>query len=307
MKDFNECRERLRGIFNITVTPFDAQGAIDFPALRENIERVIGLGYDGLLIGGTYGEFPVMTVAERRELFTQVMACVDDRIPVMLCSASSDPRDARELTILASDLGGLPMVTAPFVSEITDAQIISYFKEMAPLSKTGILVYNAPGIGITLSPALLDELADIPNVVGIKQGDLNPTAIDQIANRLRGRLRLFCASDLAFLGPMMAGFDGISTTNSGALPEIIINTFRAVEQGDAATARDLHQLWYDYRALARKHGQPQLVKAAMALRGFNGGTVREPLKPVSEAALAELTRVMQVLASDPRTGVTLAR
>jgi 4-hydroxy-tetrahydrodipicolinate synthase len=307
MKDFNECRERLRGIFNITVTPFDAQGAIDFPALRENIERVIGLGYDGLLIGGTYGEFPVMTVVERRELFTQVMACVDDRIPVMLCSASSDPRDARELTILASDLGGLPMVTAPFVSEITDAQIISYFKEMAPLSKTGILVYNAPGIGITLSPALLDELADIPNVVGIKQGDLNPTAIDQIANRLRGRLRLFCASDLAFLGPMMAGFDGISTTNSGALPEIIINTFRAVEQGDAATARDLHQLWYDYRALARKHGQPQLVKAAMALRGFNGGTVREPLKPVSEAALAELTRVMQVLASDPRTGVTLAR
>ena len=144
-------------------------------------------------------------------------------------------------------------------------------------------------------------------MVGIKQGDLNPTAIDQIANRLRGRLRLFCASDLAFLGPMMAGFDGISTTNSGALPEIIINTFRAVEQGDAATARNLHQLWYDYRALARKHGQPQLVKAAMALRGFNGGTVREPLKPVSEAALAELTRVMQVLASDPRTGVTLAR
>jgi 4-hydroxy-tetrahydrodipicolinate synthase len=75
MKDINECRERLRGIFNITVTPFTASGAIDFPALRENIERVIGLGYDGLLIGGTYGEFPVMTVEERRELFHQVMAC----------------------------------------------------------------------------------------------------------------------------------------------------------------------------------------------------------------------------------------
>ena len=89
MKDINECRERLRGIFNITVTPFTASGAIDFPALRENIERVIGLGYDGLLIGGTYGEFPVMTVEERRELFHQVMACVDDRVAVMLCSASA--------------------------------------------------------------------------------------------------------------------------------------------------------------------------------------------------------------------------
>ncbi|WP_181942878.1 dihydrodipicolinate synthase family protein, partial [Klebsiella pneumoniae] len=82
-----------------------------------------------------------------------------------------DPRDARELTVLASELGGLPMVTAPFVSEITDEQIVSYFNEMAPLSKTGILVYNAPGIGITLSPALLERLAEIPNVVGIKQGD----------------------------------------------------------------------------------------------------------------------------------------
>ncbi|MDE1186818.1 MAG: dihydrodipicolinate synthase family protein [Pantoea sp.] len=306
MKDINECRERLRGIFNITVTPFAADGAIDFAALRENIERVIGLGYDGILIGGTYGEFPVMSLAERRELFYQVMDCVQDRIPVMLCSASSDPRDARELTILAGDLGGLPMVTAPYVSEITDAQILSYFKEMAPLSKTGILVYNAPGIGITLSPALLEQLADVTGVVGIKQGDLNPTAIDQIANRLRGRLRLFCASDLAFLGPMMAGFDGISTTNSGALPELVLATFRAVEKGDAGTARDLHQLWYDYRALARQHGQPQLVKAAMALRGFNGGRVRAPLLDISAEAQTALTSVMHKLASDARTGVTLA-
>ncbi|WP_034911521.1 dihydrodipicolinate synthase family protein [Erwinia sp. 9145] len=307
MKDINECRERLRGIFNITVTPFDAQGDIDFAALAENIERVIALGYDGILIGGTYGEFPVMLLDERRRLFNEVMAVVGDRVPVMLCSASSSPREVRELTALAGDLGGLPMVTPPFVSEITDEQIHAFFQEMAPLSKTGILIYNAPGIGITLSPAQLVKLAEIPGVVGIKQGDLNPTAIDQIANQLRGRLRLFCASDLAFLGPMMCGFDGISTTNSGALPEVILATFRALEQGDADTARDLHQLWYDYRALARQHGQPQLVKAAMALRGFNGGTVRAPLKPISDSAQTALAGVMAALARDPRSGVTLAR
>ncbi|CAK9886051.1 MAG: 4-hydroxy-tetrahydrodipicolinate synthase [Candidatus Erwinia impunctatus] len=306
MKDINESRARLQGIFNITVTPFSVEGEIDFQALRENIERMIALGYDGLLIGGTYGEFPVMSLAERRELFREVMDCVQNRVPVMLCSTSADPRDARELTQLAGDLGGLPMVTAPYVSEITESQIVSYFAQIAPLSVTGILVYNAPGIGITLSPALLEKLAEIPGVVGIKQGDLNPTAIDQIANRLRGKLRLFCASDLAFTGPMMAGFDGISTTNSGALPELVLATYRALESGDAHTARDLHQLWFDYRTLARQHGQPQLVKAAMALRGFNGGTVRPPLLPVSDAGIAALTSVMQKLASDPRSGVSLA-
>ncbi|MEM0629732.1 dihydrodipicolinate synthase family protein [Klebsiella michiganensis] len=305
MKDKVECRERLRGIFNITVTPFTAQGEIDFTGLAANIERVIDLGYDGILIGGTYGEFPALSVEERVAIFRHVMQVVGDRVPVMLCSAGSDARVVRELTALAGDLGGLPMVTPPFVSEVTDAQIVSFFQQMAPLSKTGILVYNAPGIGITLPPALLEQLADIPQVVGIKQGDLNPTVIDQIANRLSGRLRLFCASDLAFLGPMMCGFDGISTTNSGALPELVLASFRALERGDAVTARELHRLWYGFRALARRHGQPQLVKAAMNLRGFNGGHVRSPLIDVTPEVIAETQAELQRLAADARSGVTL--
>lgn len=305
MKDRVECRERLRGIFNITVTPFTEQGEIDFAGLAANIERVIDLGYDGVLIGGTYGEFPALSPEERATIFRHVMQVVGDRVPVMLCSAGSDARVVRELTTLAGDLGGLPMVTPPFVSEVTDTQIVNFFQQMAPLSKTGILVYNAPGIGITLPPALLEQLADIPQVVGIKQGDLSPTVIDQIANRLSGRLRLFCASDLAFLGPMMCGFDGISTTNSGALPELVLASFRALERGDAIAARELHRLWYGFRALARRHGQPQLVKAAMNLRGFNGGHVRSPLVDVTPEVIAETQAELQRLATDARSGVSL--
>ncbi len=307
MKDISESHARLRGIFNITVTPFTANGEFDFAGLARNIERVIDLGYDGVLIGGTYGEFPAMSTEERATLFRRVMDVVGDRVPVMLCSAGSDARAVRELTKLAGDLGGLPMVTPPFVSEVTDAQIVSFFKQMAPLSRTGILVYNAPGIGITVPPAILEQLADIQGVVGIKQGDLNPTAIDQIANRLAGRLRLFCASDLAFLGPVMCGFDGISSTNSGALPEIILATYRALESGDAHTARELHQLWYPYRALARRHGQPQWVKAAMTLRGFDGHHVRSPLIDLEPEVVAQAAAELKRLAADPRSGVTLAQ
>ncbi|MCS0502766.1 dihydrodipicolinate synthase family protein [Ancylobacter mangrovi] len=305
MKDVNECRARLAGIFNITVTPFDASGALDRAGLARSIERVIGLGYDGILIGGTYGEFPAMSPAERAELFRVAMEVAGDRVPVMLCSAASDARTARELTVLAGELGGLPMVTPPFVSEVTDGQIAAFFEEMAPLSRTGILIYNAPGIGITLAPDLIERLADIPGVAGIKQGDLSVTAIDRIANRLGGRIKLFCASDLAFLGPMMAGFDGISSTNSCALPELILATYRALETGDAATAREMHKAWYAFRALARRHGQPQMVKAAMNLRGFDGGHVRAPLRDLDAEAFSEVTAMMQALAADPRTKVTL--
>jgi dihydrodipicolinate synthase/N-acetylneuraminate lyase len=114
---------------------------------------------------------------------------------------------------------------------------------VAPLSCTGILIYNAPGIGITLSPDLLEQVAEFPQVIGVKQVDLSPTAVDRIANRLGGTVRLFCASDLAFLGPMMCGFDGLSSTNSGALPELILAAFRALQKGDAGAARDLHRIW----------------------------------------------------------------
>ncbi|CAK8737355.1 4-hydroxy-tetrahydrodipicolinate synthase [Sodalis praecaptivus] len=247
------------------------------------------------------GKPPAAALEMEKVCQEALQAALDAIRPGATCEA---PHIACQQVI---DLGGLPMVTPPFVSEVTDAQIVSFFKRMAPLSHTGILVYNAPGIGITLAPPILEQLADIPQVVGIKQGDLNPTAIDQIANRLGGRLRLFCASDLAFLGPMMCGFDGISTTNSGALPELVLATFRALESGDATTARDLHRLWYDFRALARRHGQPQLVKAAMNLRGFNGGHVRLPLVDVGPEVIEQTRAVLQSLAADARSGVTLAQ
>jgi len=300
MQTIQECRERLHGIFNITVTPFTQDGDFDYAAMAENIERVIELGYDGLLIGGTYGEFPVMTCDERADMFRKVMKIVGDRVPVMLCTAGSDSRVVRELTQLAGDLGGLPMVTPPFVSEITDEQIVSFFKQMAPLSKTGILIYNAPGIGITLSVPVIEQLAEIEGVVGLKQGDLTPTVIDRIANKLSEKIRLFCASDLVFSGPMMAGFDGISSTNSGALPELILATFRALQKGDAKMAIELHRLWFPLRELARKYGQPNL-------RGFKGGSVRQPLLDLQGPALEEVAVALRALASDTRSAIVLPK
>jgi dihydrodipicolinate synthase/N-acetylneuraminate lyase len=297
MEGTDEARARLGGLFNITVTPFKQDGELDVPALADNIERVIELGYDGCLIGGIYGEFPVMTASERAELFQHAVAAVAGRVPVMLCSADADPRTARELTELASALGGAPMVTAPFVSEVTDEQIFDYFRSITPLSRNGIVIYNAPGIGITLSPQLIERLADIPGIVALKQGDLAPTTVDILVNRVSGRVKLFCASDLAFLGPVTAGFDGLSSTNSCAIPELIQASYRAIKSGEAGTAAALDRTWYRLRDLARRYGQPQTTKAAMAARGYRGGFVRPPLRDLDEAgqrevaaAIAEITK-----------------
>jgi 4-hydroxy-tetrahydrodipicolinate synthase len=144
-----------------------------------------------------------------------------------------------------------------------------------------------------MSPQLIERVASLDGMLALKQGDLNATSIDQLANRLGRKVGLFCASDLAFLGPMMAGFDGISATNSCALPEVIYATFRAVTSGDAQLAIKLHRSWYKYRELARRYGQPQTVKAAMASRGWGNGIVRSPLINLTEAQAAEVAAVVR--------------
>ena len=277
MKDQDESKARAQGLFNIAVTPFKADGSIDLNGLSTNIERMLSLGYDGFLIGGTYGEFPSMDTVERAQLFKHVMQVVKNRVPVLLCTAHSDVRVVSELTILAGNLGGLPMVMPPFVSEVTDCQIVNFFESVAPLSKTGVMIYNAPGTGITLSVPLIERLCDVKQIVALKQGELNPTTVDQLIGRISGRIRILAASDLAMLGPLVLGFDGVSSTNSCALPEVIKATFDTTRTGAASTAGELHRSWYSMRAVARSLGQPQSTKAAMNLRGWCGGYVRKPL------------------------------
>jgi 4-hydroxy-tetrahydrodipicolinate synthase len=260
--------------------------------MRATIGRVLDLGYDGLLIGGTYGEFATMSAEERADLFRFVADEAGGRVPLLLCTAHSDVRVVNELTRLASGLGGLPMVTPPYVSEVEDAHIEAFFRHIAPASRTGIMIYNAPGIGITLSPALVERLAEIDGIVALKQGDLAPAVVDRLAATVVGHIRVLAASDLVFPGTLLAGFDGFSSTNSCALPEIILETYRRLTAGDAAAAGALHRRWYPLRALARRFGQPQTTKAAMTARGWIGGHVRPPLMDATPEQASEIASVV---------------
>jgi 4-hydroxy-tetrahydrodipicolinate synthase len=154
------------------------------------------------------------------------------------------------------------------------------------------MVYNAPGIGITLTSEVIEQLAGIEGVVALKQGDLNPAAVDRLASQVVGRIRVLAASDLVFLGPLAAGFDGLSSTNSCALPEIILASFGALRAGDATRAGMLHRSWYPFRAVARALGQPQTTKAAMTLRGWTGGHVRLPLRDLDDTARAKVAEAL---------------
>ncbi len=125
-----------------------------------------------------------------------------------------------------------------------------------------------------------------------------PLVVDELVGRVGGRLRLLCASDLQMPAALAAGFDGLSSTNSCALPELIHDSFHAYRSGDARRGAALYRSWYAYRVLARNFGQPQSVKAAMRLRGWVGGHVRAPLLDLTAAQMTALEAVVKPLLAE---------
>ena len=140
---------------------------------------------------------------------------------------------------------------------------------------------------VSTAQDVLEQLAEIQGVVGAKQGDLSPTAIDQIANRIGGRIKLFCASDLAFLGPMMCGFDGISSTNSCALPELVLALDRAITGGCRDEAARLEGLLNQFLTWEECFPKPVLLKVATGLRGIRTGPLAMPLPAEKQRKLEE--------------------
>ena len=108
------------------------------------------------------------------------------------------------------------------------------------------------------------------------------------------------------LGPLVLGFDGVSSTNSCALPELIHAIYGALLNDDAVEAGRLQRLGYPIRELARKFGQPQTTKRIMDLRGWRGGGVRLPLLDLNEAQSDHVREALNELASDPASSLSLA-
>lgn len=284
--------EKLRGIYTIVLTPFDERGALDVDGLQAAIARQKEAGVDGLLIGGTYGEFPAMTVDERKQL-VEVAVRAAAGLPVVACAAHSDTRRAIDLADHAVEQGALAaMLTPPYVSEVRLTDIVAYFREVGAATGAPLVVYNTPGSGTSLSPEALVALAEVDGVVGVKQGVASSAWMEETQAALQGRLRILCASDLVLPAGLALGMDGGSCTNASLMPERFVSLYRATQANDWATALELHQGWAPLRQLIREFGQPQTTKAAMQLLGLPAGRVRSPLQPLDDDQLRRLERVL---------------
>ncbi len=286
-----------RGYWVAAPTPFDQKGALE-PRLLSNLVRLyVAHGVHGILINGSTGEWWAQSDTERQAVLQVAVEAAGGDVPIVAGVSHMVPHGAIELARAAADAGasGVLATVPPYVRP-TESESMQWYQQLAKNSPLPIMVYNWPrGVGVDLSLSLLDELADVDNIVAIKDssGDELKTlrALEQLEGRVRFFARFVSRRGLGILREL--GGDG--NIDGGGLGAVFAAGFyEAVWQGDLTRARQLSEKYQTMSAAlvdadyAGRFGSPVAqLKAVMRHLGQPGGYVRPPLLEVEPGPVVQ--------------------
>lgn len=276
------------------VTPFDRKGNLDFQKTTKLVEYLIQHGSDSLVIAGTTGESPTLTTEEKLALFKHVVEVVDKRIPVIAGTGSNNTKATIELTKKAEEIGvdGI-MLVIPYYNKPTQEGMYQHFRAVSEETSLPIMLYNIPGrAGVNLTPETVIRLAEIPNIKAIKEasGDLNQ--MTEIIANTPDDFVLYSGDDGLTLPVLAIGGVGVVSVASHIIGDEMQKMIQSFLQGDYQTAAKWHQKLLPIMKGLFLAPNPVPVKTALQLKGFNVGSVRLPLVPLTEK---ERNHLMQLL------------
>lgn len=281
-------------LYGIAPTQYTDSGRVDANAVAANVESIVGRGIDRFLLTGAYGEFQSLTDDERVEV-TKAVVETGAATSVMAGAAHASTDLTAALATRLFEAGANEvMVAPPMLAELDHADVMRHFESLADRFGGGLVAYNNPVLGPTLTPSDLVELAAMAPFTAVKQGVTRIGEVIESVHAVResgSSMLVIAASDLAAVATLAIGLDGLSSTNSWVFPEAYCGLVRAADTADLVTMRRIARALEPYHRAVRRLGQPRTVKAAMVQRGFAGTAfVRLPhqaLGPDSQAIVAQ--------------------
>jgi 4-hydroxy-tetrahydrodipicolinate synthase len=285
----------LGTILTAMVTPFDDDLAVDFARAERLAAWLLEHGSDGLVVAGTTGESPTLTDDEKLELFRVVIGAVGDRAPVVAGTGTYDTRHSIELTKTAERAGAdAALVVTPYYNKPPERGLIEHFRAVAAATDLPVLIYNIPSrSGVNLSSAALATLAEVENIVAVKQANPDLEELARVC-AING-FGVYAGNDDMLLDVLRrGGRGGICVASHVAGPRMaeLARLARAGEL-DAAAAVD-EELRPLFKALFVTTN-PIPVKAALNLLGHDVGGLRLPLVPASDDERAVVAGALQDL------------
>ncbi len=286
------------GAFTALVTPF-RNGEVDEEALEALVEFQIQQGINGLVPCGTTGESPTLSEEEDRLVIEAVVRVAAGRVPVVAGTGSNSTDMAIKYTRMAEEAGADgSLQVAPYYNKPTQEGLYRHFATIAESTSLPLILYNIPGrTSVEIGAATLARLAEVPNIVGVKESTLSMNMASDIRH-LSGEEFVILSGDDPMTLPVMAlGGNGVISVASNVAPGAVSEMVAALNSGDFLRGRELHyRLLPLFRALFLETN-PIPVKAAASLLGLCSDEVRLPLVPMSGENLRTLQQVMEASAT----------
>ena len=293
-------RTPMTGVGTALVTPFTSNGAIDEAGVRRLGRRQIDAGIHFLCPCGTTGESPTLSDAEKLRVVEILVDEAKGQVPIV---AGAGGYDTREVIHLAKELerrgaAGLLSVT-PYYNKPTQEGLYQHYKAIAESTRLPIIVYNVPGrTGVNVEVATLVRLAQIPNIVAVKEASGNVTQMCEICKAVPGDFIVLSGDDALTLPLMSVGGHGIISVASNEIPSEMVQMVEAAERNDFRAARAVHARILPLLQVNFVESNPVPVKAAMADMGLLEEHYRLPMcspKPESRAKIQHVLKALGLL------------
>jgi len=277
----------MKGVFPALVTPFDKEENVDEAAFRNLIRHVLPY-VDGLVPCGTTGEFPYLTREEQKRLVEIAVEEAGGK-PVIAGAGAPSTRQAIELARDAKEAGATAcLIVTPYFLHPSDKGVYQHFYEIARAVDIPILLYNIPQVMDAYLPRrVVEDLADIPNIVGLKDSSGDLPYMMEVLEFCGDRIDVFVGHDEVVLNALSGGASGMILASAQVYPEVWQQVFAAVQAGDLPRARQLQRSVQKLSRIFCRYGGGVAIKQALKMMGLDTGRPRRPLKSVGGALLHE--------------------
>lgn len=279
------------------VTPFNADGSVNYEKAAYLAEWLINNGSDGLVVAGSTGEAATMSAEEKLELFRVVVNRINKRVPVIAGTGSNNTADSVKMTKMAEAMGvDGALIVGPYYNKPTQEGFYQHFAAVAQSTGLPIIVYNVPGrTASNISPTIVARLAaDFENIVAIKEAAGNVAQVAELYSVLPEEFTIYSGDDGLILPFMSVGATGLISVLSNIGGGILQDVMQAYEDGRVREAAKLNARMVPLANAMFIETNPIPVKAAVTLvTGIDAGQPRLPLTPMEPANKAKMVAVLQ--------------
>ena len=278
------------------VTPFHADGSVNYNKLEELINYQIDHGTDSIVICGTTGESPTLSEKEHVDVIKKAVEFTKGRVPVVAGTGSNSTQTAIELSVAAVEAGadGLLVIT-PYYNKCTQAGLVGHFTAIAEAAKAPIIMYSvASRTGVNIAPETVATLVkNVDNIVGLKEASGNISQVAKIMNLTDGKLDLYSGNDDQIVPVMSLGGLGVISVLSNVAPQYTHDICAKYLAGDVKGSMEMQLKAIPLVDQLFCEVNPIPVKKALNLMGFEVGGLRMPLTELTKANEEKLAKAMR--------------